>query len=253
MYEEPFKKLKDASFDSRTTNREARTAKKWWLLRRSGSEFREKTKKLGAIIVTPLVAKYRLFQIFENKYVADTRVVTIFRDDHVCFGILSSSFHTEWSLANCQYHGVGNDPVYTHETTLETFPFPEGLTPNIPAKKYAKDPRAKRIAQAAKKLDELRRNWLNPPDLVVIEPEVVPGYPDRILPKDAHAAAILKTRTLTNLYNERPQWLVAAHAELDRAVAAAYGWQEDITTEDALAKLLELNLARAKAQTKASR
>jgi hypothetical protein len=80
---------------------------------------------------------------------------------------------------------------------------------------------------------------------VKIEPEVVPGYPDRILPKDAQAAVALKTRTLTNLYNLRPQWLADAHRDLDAAVAAAYGWPAKISEEDALAKLLELNLARA--------
>jgi hypothetical protein len=32
------------------------------------------------------------------------------------------------------------------------------------------------------RLNELRENWLNPADLVRREPEVVPGYPDRILP-----------------------------------------------------------------------
>ena len=57
----------------------------------------------------------------------------------------------------------------------------------------------------------------------------------------------LKTRTLTNLYNERPQWLADAHRDLDAAVAAAYGWPADISEEEALAKLLELNLARASA------
>ena len=133
--------------------------------------------------------------------------------------------------------GVGNDPVYTHDTTLETFPFPEGLTPNIPAADYAADPRAQRIAAAAKKLDELRRAWLNPSDLVDIIPEVTPTaapgeaprrYPDRILPKTAEAAVKLKERTLTNLYNERPRWLADAHDALDRAVAASYGWPEDI-------------------------
>jgi hypothetical protein len=74
---------------------------------------------------------------------------------------------------------------------------------------------------------------------------VVPGYPDRILPKDAEAAATLRERTLTRLYNERPAWLANAHDALDRAVAAAYSWPEDISTEDALARLLELNLAGA--------
>jgi hypothetical protein len=57
----------------------------------------------------------------------------------------------------------------------------------------------------------LRENWLNPLDLVRRAKEVVPGYPDRILPVDVKAAAILKTRTLTNLYNERPVWLDNAH------------------------------------------
>ena len=65
------------------------------------------------------------------------------------------------------------------------------------------------------------------------------------MPKNAEAAAKLKTRTLTNLYNERPQWLASAHADLDRAVAAAYGWPEDIAIDDALARLLALTLARA--------
>jgi hypothetical protein len=82
---------------------------------------------------------------------------------------------------------------------------------------------------------------------VTIEPEVVPGYPDRILPKNAEAAAKLKDRTLTKLYNQRPQWLDDAHRDLDAAVAAAYGWPADISEEEALAKLLELNLARSAA------
>ena len=90
------------------------------------------------------------------------------------------------------------DPRYTPSTTFETFPFPEGLTPDIPAADYADDPRAQAIAAAAARLNELRENWLNPPDLVVREPEVVPGYPERILPKDEEAAKELKKRTLTN-------------------------------------------------------
>src|SRR3712207_8581472 len=38
--------------------------------------------------------------------------------------------------------------------------------------------------------------------------------------------ATLKARTLTNLYNQRPAWLANAHARLDRAVWAAYGWED---------------------------
>ncbi len=45
-------------------------------------------------------------------------------------------------------------------------------------------------------------------------------------PRDAECAAKLAKRTLTNLYNERPAWLANAHAKLDAAVAAAYGWPD---------------------------
>ncbi|OYX19611.1 MAG: hypothetical protein B7Z04_08895 [Rhodobacterales bacterium 32-66-9] len=126
--------------------------------------------------------------------------------------------------------------------------FPEGLTPDIPASEYATDPRAIAIAGAAARLNELRENWLNPPDLINRVPEVVAGYPDRILPKD-DKAAILKTRTLTNLYNQRPAWLDHAHAALDQAVAEAYGWGEDwakgMSEDEVLARLFRLNQARA--------
>ena len=136
-------------------------------------------------------------------------------------------------------------PRYTPSSTFETFPFPDGLSPDIPAEDYADDPRAISIAEAAKELNEKREAWLNPPDLVRIEPEVVEGFPDRILPVDDAAEKELKKRTLTNLYNKRPAWLEGLHARLDAAVAQAYGWPEDISEDEFLAKLLDLNLARS--------
>jgi type II restriction/modification system DNA methylase subunit YeeA len=125
--------------------------------------------------------------------------------------------------------------------TFGTFPFPDGLAPEVPASAYATDPRAARIAEAARRLDELRRNWLNPPDLTRTALEVVADFPDRIAPIHEHAAAILRKRTLTALYSERPTWLDNAHVALDRAVLHAYGWPENITDEDVLARLLELS------------
>ena len=73
----------------------------------------------------------------------------------------------------------------------------------------------------------------------------VPGYPRRPVPRDEDAAKALKKRTLTNLYNSRPQWLSDAHATLNAAVAVAYGWPTDISDDDALRELLALNRSRA--------
>lgn len=114
-------------------------------------------------------------------------------------------------------------------------------------------PRLDELREAWHNLPDVvvRENWLNPANLVFREPEVVPGYPDRILPRDEAAAKEFKKRTLTNLYNARPQWLANAHAALDEAVAEAYGWGEDwrgglLTEDEILARLFALNQERAR-------
>jgi hypothetical protein len=203
--------------------------------------------RLNRFIVTPRVARHRIFAWSASPMLPDTRLVAIARDDDTTFGILQCKFHELWSLRLGGWHGVGNDPQYTPTLGFETFPFPEGLAPNNPADAYVHDPRAVAIAHAARRLVDPRDKWLNPPDLVRTEPEVCPGFPDRVLPRDARAAAALRDRTLTNLYNERPQWLLDAHCDLNASVAAAYGWPADISEEEALAKLLDLNLSRAAA------
>ena len=131
--------------------------------------------------------------------------------------------------------------------------FPAGLTPDRPAASIAGDPRARAIAEAAAALNAKREAWLNPPDLVERVPEVVPGFPDRLIPKGEGAARTLRARTLTALYNARPAWLADAHAALDAAVADAYGWGDDwragrMGDDEVLAGLFQLNQERAQRQ-----
>lgn len=76
-------------------------------------------------------------------------------------------------------------------------------------------------------------------------------YP-RVEPRDDDCANKLAKRTLTNLYNERPAWLMNAHAKLDNAVAAAYGFDPDLTDEQILENLLALNIERANDETKSA-
>jgi len=230
--------------------RELRALDGWWLHQRSRPEMRKALEGFDRFILTPRVSKYRLFVWADRSVLADSAIIAIARDDDTTFGILQGRFHEIWSLRMGTFLGKGNDPRYTPSTTFETFPFPEGLTPNIPAEDFADDPRAQAIAAAAARLNELRENWLNPPDLVDRVPEVVEGYPDRILPKDEAAAKELKKRTLTNLYNARPAWLDHAHRALDEAVAEAYGWGDDyraglMTDDEILARLFRLNQERA--------
>jgi type II restriction/modification system DNA methylase subunit YeeA len=244
-YEAPFEYLHEHLKPLRENNRDRQRRELWWRPGRSGSEMRAALSAIKRYIATVRHSKHRTFSWVSACVVPDSALVAVARDDDTTFGVLHSRFHEAWSLRLCTWLGKGNDPRYTPSTTFETFPFPEGLTPNIPAADYSDDPRAVAIAEAARRLNEYRENWLNPPDWVVRVPDVVEGYPDRLLPKDPECAKALKKRTLTNLYNERPAWLANAHAELDAAVAAAYGWPADISEDEALERLLALNLERA--------
>ena len=214
----------------------------WW--RHVSPEPKDMWQKLDGLsryIATPTVAKHRLFVWCDVRICPDHQLIVIARDDDTTFGILHSRFHEAWSLRLGTWLGKGNDPRYTPTTTFETFPFPDGLSPDTPVADYAGDQRATAIADAARRLVELRDRWLNPPEWVEWVDEPVSGYPKRPVPRDEATAKKLKARTLTNLYNARPQWLADAHRALDDAVAAAYGWPDSISDDDALRELLALN------------
>ena len=241
LYEKPFAYIQKHVWPVRQKSQVKGIQDFWWRHWRPRPAMWQALRGLSRYIATPRVAKHRLFVWCDARICPDSAVIAIARDDDTTFGILHSRFHEAWSLRLGTWLGKGNDPRYTPTTTFETFPFPEGLSPDIPAAEYADDPRAIAIADAARRLVELRDRWLNPPEWVEWVDEPVPGYPKRPVPVDEAAARQLRKRTLTNLYNARPQWLADSHAALDAAVARAYGWDADIAEDELLGELLALN------------
>jgi hypothetical protein len=197
-------------------------------------------------------AKYFLWQWYPSVVSAEQTVIVFARSDDYFFGVLHSRIHEVWALKLGTR--LETRPRYTPTTCFETFPFPEPTEEQREA-----------IAGAARELDQLRNNWLNPPEWTRVETLEFPGttegpwaryvggadergvgtvrYP-RLVARDEASAAELARRTLTNLYNQRPTWLDLAHRRLDERVAAAYGWDASLTDADILARLLELNLQR---------
>ncbi len=249
MFVKPFTHVRINVEPLRSKLREISRRDSWWLFERPRPAMRAKIAPFKRVICTPKVSRHRLFVWLSTSVLASQQFYVFARDDDTCFGILHSRFHEGWTLALSSRHGVGNDPSYTPTITFETFPFPDGLTPNLPAASYAADPRALRIANTARALTTARDRWLNPPEWVEEVPDLLPHLPPRRIPRNADAARQVKARTLTNLYNTRGTgegaWIDALHADLDRAVAAAYGWPEDIAVDDALARLLAINQTRA--------
>jgi type II restriction/modification system DNA methylase subunit YeeA len=245
LYELPFEWVKEKIKPVRAINRRKTLVEKWWKFGESRPALRKAIKNLTRVIATVIVAKHRLFVFIDARSIPSHSLSIITRDDYTTFGVLHSKFHEVWSLR--QGTSLEDRPRYTSSTTFETFPFPEGLTPNIAPDKYTNS-NANDISDAAARLYELRENWLNPPELVKCVPEVVNVFPDRIEPISSDAAKELKKRTLTNLYNSRPSWLDNAHKALDQAVADAYRWDINLSDEEILQHLLKLNQERAASQ-----
>jgi hypothetical protein len=175
---------------------------------------RRASQGLTRVIATPITSKHRIFSWLPSRTLASVSIVVIARDDDYTFGVLHSGIHELWARGmGTQLREAESGFRYTPSTCFETFPFPRPT-----------DEQRDEIAAAARRLNELREGWLNPPGL---EPEE------------------LEFRTLTNLYNERPTWLADAHARLDRAVLAAYGWSSGLADDALLDALLVLNLGRA--------
>jgi type II restriction/modification system DNA methylase subunit YeeA len=255
MYEGPFRYVERVIKPERVKNADRQRREFWWRLGRSGGDWKLKAQQLTRTIFTPRVSKHRLFVWFDGSTLPDTQVVAFARDDDYTFGVLHSRFHEVWALAQgTQVREKESGFRYTPTTCFETFPFPRP-TPE----------QGQAISAAARDLNELRARWLNPPEWTREEILEFPGTVDgpwaryvsdvdergvgvvryaRSVPRDEAAAQELSKRTLTNLYNQRPAWLVIANEKLDAAVAAAYGWEPSLPDGQILERLLRMNLER---------
>lgn len=210
LYEVPFEYVNEHVRPKREKSRTTRS--EWWLHERPRVEMRRALARLPRFLGTPRVAKHRLFVWFDGATLPDSQIIAFALSDDYSFGVLHSRAHELWALR--MGTSLEDRPRYTPTTCFETFPFPEPTG----------EQRAE-ISEVARRLDELRRNWLNPEGISETE---------------------LKKRALTKLYNARPTWLANAHERLDRAVFAAYGWTFDLPDEEILKNLLALNMERSK-------
>jgi hypothetical protein len=208
LYEAPFEHIRRLVRTRRLASRSI--IDRWWQHERPRPEMRAATVSLGRFIATPNLTKHRLFAWLDSGVLPDHQLIVFARDDDYTLGVLHSRVHELWALATGTQ--LETRPRYTPTTCFETFPLPRPT-----------DDQREAIAVAARELVRLRDGWLNPPGL-------------------DHDA--LGKRTLTNLYNQRPSWLANAHAALDRAVFAAYGWPIDLANPEILERLLALNLER---------
>ncbi|WP_198342746.1 class I SAM-dependent DNA methyltransferase [Burkholderia ubonensis] len=269
LFEAPYRHVQTNVLPERIKSNRPSYKKYWWLFAEPVPKMRAAVSSLHRQLVTVIVAKHRIFTWLDQSVLPDHQLAVIARADDYTFGILQSRFHSVWSL------GLGTSledrPRYTPTTCFETFPFPHGLTPKDTADQQVEEyngaliPKglrppyrtlAGKVAIAARRLHVMREAWLNPPEWTIVVPEIVPinmkisPYAARVVPRPDIGQQDMKElqrRTMTNLYNDPPAWLVSAHQALDLAVADAYGWDFTPETPDErlLAMLLVENERRA--------
>lgn len=302
LYKKPFAYVTEHVKPVRAANNRELYRRNWWRHVEPRPGMLAALAPLPRFLVTPRVAKHRLFAWLSFPTLPDSAVFAFARDDDYFFGVLHSRCHEVWSRAQgTQLREQESGARYTPTSCFETFPFPcplRGEEPgpdeplsvdpvqaevdaaqamrlvvNEPPAPYGAAQHRAAIAAAARALDAGRERWLNPPewlreetlefpastggpwarfvDPATVERGVGTARYSRLVPKDEVGAAELAKRTLTALYNERPEWLRGAHATLDAAVAAAYGWPADLSDDALLERLLVLNRERAASEERA--
>jgi hypothetical protein len=280
LYEKPFAIIEKSVRPLREESKREGRKTRWWQHGETGDAMRVELANKARFLAMSQTGKRTLFRWYDSIVYPEQTVILVARSDDLLFGLLHSRIHEAWALR--MGTRLETRPRYTPTTCFETFPFPPGVIPEP----RTLNPAHAAIAAAAKELNALRENWLNPPEWTreeILEfPGTVNGPWDRYIvptsvssvqsvfqnqeprtknqerpaigrvryprtvPHDAQCAAHLKSRTLTKLYNERPAWLAACHAKLDAAVAAVYDWPADLSDESILERLLVLNLENAK-------
>jgi hypothetical protein len=178
---------------------------RWWQLSFGRPEMLSVIKPLPRFLCCAYVTKRPIFT-FVSSTVRPSNLIQVFAfADDYSFGILQSSAHWQWFVAKCGK--LKSDFRYSAESVFDTFPWPQAPT----------EKQIDTIAAAGREIRRIRTEAL----LTI------------------HGGLRALYRTL-DLPGKNP--LRDAHAKLDAAVLAAYGFS---AKGDPLQQLLDLNRAVA--------
>ena len=198
----------------------------WWLFGRNNAMLRTASVGLVRYIATVETSRHRTFFFLPAEVAPDNKLVVIASDEAAVLGVLQSRLHVAWMLAQGNWLGAGNDPVYAKTQAFDPFPFPV----MVPAERA-------QIGAIAEELDAHRKTRLAEHRHLTLTgiyntlEAVRAGKPLTAKEKDIHDAG--QVSILRDL-----------HDRLDAAVAAAYGWPVDLPEAEVVARVVALNAER---------
>jgi hypothetical protein len=174
----------------------------WWALKRPRGDLQATLRALPRYIACSAVMKRPTFVFLNASYLPTNALKAFAFADDYSFGVLQSGAHWKWFVTKCSK--LTERFRYTPESVFDTFAWPQS-----PTGKHIEA-----VAEAGRAVRKVRAENL---------PKIKGGL-----------RALYRTLELPGA---NP--LKDAHAELDAAVLAAYGFS---AKKDLLAQLLELNL-----------
>lgn len=232
MFPEAYQYLYDYVWPERSVKQDRAFREKWWQFGRVRSAFRPALKNLRRFIATTETSKHRMFQFLDNGTRPDHMLIAIALQDAEYLAVLSSRISVVWSLSSGGRLGVGNDPRYNKSRCFDPFPFPD-MT----------DAQKKRLSALGEELDAHRKRQQ------AAYPKLTLTQMYNVLEKLRAGEAIEgKDREIYD------QGLIGIlkdlHDQIDVAVAEAYGWPVDLSDEEILMRLVDLNKERVAEEAK---
>ncbi len=200
-YEDCMKIVREKVYPQRMKQKDKFGRENWWRYMRSRPDMHDAISGLPRVLVTARVSAHHFMALTHVQQVFSDRLVVIAFADHSIFALLSSTIHDAWA------HRPGST---THETrntyfptdAFETFPFPQPLLSDD-VTHHA--PRTT-LDAIGEQYHEHRRQ------IMLARQEGLTTTYNRFHDSDERSADIARLRAL--------------HVEMDRAVAAAYGWED---------------------------
>ena len=224
MHPAVYQHLLDHVKPERDNNNRKSRKERWWLFGEPVGKLRTALAGLPRFMATLETSTHKPFVFLDSAVVPDHKLYAIACTDAWVLGVLSSRPHQVWALAA---GGTLEDrPTWTNGTCFLPFPFPDtsheqqahirDIAERLDAHRKARQAQHRDLSLTGmyNVLQKLRSGDLTAKDKII---------------HDQGLCSILKQ----------------LHDELDAAVFDAYGWPTNLSDEDLLQKLVDLNAERA--------
>ncbi|MEH6654554.1 MAG: DNA methyltransferase [Loktanella salsilacus] len=224
-FPEAFQHLRDNVWPERSVKNDKMFREKWWLFGRVRSEIRPALNGLKRFIATTETSKHRMFQFLDEGTRPDHMLIAFALDDAKDISVLSSRMHVTWSLAA---GGTLEDrPRYNKSLCFDPFPFPVMTVSQTTT-----------LRSLGERLDAHRK------DRLAAHPKLTLTGLYNVLEK-VRAGTKIEGKD-KEVYDQGLVGILRdLHDRIDVSVAEAYGWPVDLSDDDILHRLVDLNRERA--------